>query len=911
MAKPFDAYQTWLGIPPENQPPNYYDLVGVKLFEPRASVIKEGASDQIAALSDRGTTDEFREIVARLTERIETARDCLLDDAKKRQYDEKLRARQQVRDRTVAAPKPPPTSARAHGVKSPPPGSPESRLPAKGRPLPLIVGGIGAVVAVFAIIAAGLAMRSGDPPATPRAEEPGVSVTKPNSTDSAIPAATAGVGSEPPPGTGSADGVVSSTKELIAISKFSPRELVEGGDLKIWLSAQPQVAKFAFRVHPHEEWTPVERGGDVAAFGGERLGGRPMAGMGAIGSRRPGVFGPADGTENFDPHSLRIPSVTLGLLKLQVRGMDRDGNEVATVSHEFPVVANPWKNWRQSAVLSHGSSIDGLHAAANERLLVKCRGPESVPTSSRRTIPTLSGQGQFTGTVTQCVVWSTSGKLESAISVSGLIGATLSEEGKPLLLRRELMESATAPPVEQLFLEANGNEARISDLEGTSGVLAVAFCGDQKIVAVEVQDSVRLMNTSDQKLLHTFRIEADGGPAPARAPGLSMGPQRFPSFESLSTPHARRLTFSPDATLLARADSQRAEIVIWNTSEKRRVVVLPALATDLSFNADGSQVAICNPESLQVWRVGDGKMIWQDSAATAAVTFSHDGKFLAVGRGNSVAILRAADGYLVRELVAHDGPISNLVFSADGTALASAASDNTVRIWRELEQNQAPISETAPPPLSGNLVLIDRLIAAGKHGEALDQMPLTYQSESKQANLDPQLVPFDGADLMIEPEYRSMVSKAAAGQPRGFAVLIQQRQFNELQQRVQQVEVEKLSADYQLRLAAIIKSLSVSMSEQAQAALKETEQRMGKERLQSDYAIFRDFPPTVLPADFVDEQQRMQAGRRDSARRVLQKALEARRKGKPIDKKSLEVIVNQEFFLPDEAAAAKRLTGRE
>jgi TRAP-type mannitol/chloroaromatic compound transport system substrate-binding protein len=140
---------------------------------------------------------------------------------------------------------------------------------------------------------------------------------------------------------------------------------------------------------------------------------------------------------------------------------------------------------------------------------------------------------------------------------------------------------------------------------------------------------------------------------------------------------------------------------------------------------------------------------------------------------------------------------------------------------------------------------------------------------------------------------------------------VQSRQFNEVQQRVQRVDVEKLSADYQMRLAEIVKALSAKMSEQAQAALKDSEQRMGKERLQSNYAIFRDFPPTVLPADFVADQTRMQDGRRDSARRVLQKALDAQRKGKPIDKKSLEVIVNLEFFLPAEAAAAKRMIGRQ
>ena len=29
----FDAYHEWLGIPPKDQPPNHYRLLGIELFE--------------------------------------------------------------------------------------------------------------------------------------------------------------------------------------------------------------------------------------------------------------------------------------------------------------------------------------------------------------------------------------------------------------------------------------------------------------------------------------------------------------------------------------------------------------------------------------------------------------------------------------------------------------------------------------------------------------------------------------------------------------------------------------------------------------------------------------------------------------------------------------------------------------
>src|SRR5688572_1794287 len=33
MTEPFDAYYTWLGIPPAEQPPHFYRLLGVQPFE--------------------------------------------------------------------------------------------------------------------------------------------------------------------------------------------------------------------------------------------------------------------------------------------------------------------------------------------------------------------------------------------------------------------------------------------------------------------------------------------------------------------------------------------------------------------------------------------------------------------------------------------------------------------------------------------------------------------------------------------------------------------------------------------------------------------------------------------------------------------------------------------------------------
>jgi len=43
MSTPFDAYYFWLAIPPKDQPPNHYRLLGVELFEENLDVIAAAA----------------------------------------------------------------------------------------------------------------------------------------------------------------------------------------------------------------------------------------------------------------------------------------------------------------------------------------------------------------------------------------------------------------------------------------------------------------------------------------------------------------------------------------------------------------------------------------------------------------------------------------------------------------------------------------------------------------------------------------------------------------------------------------------------------------------------------------------------------------------------------------------------
>ena len=47
MSEAFDPYRKWLGIPPKDQPPNHYRLLGIAHFEDDPDVIENAATRQM------------------------------------------------------------------------------------------------------------------------------------------------------------------------------------------------------------------------------------------------------------------------------------------------------------------------------------------------------------------------------------------------------------------------------------------------------------------------------------------------------------------------------------------------------------------------------------------------------------------------------------------------------------------------------------------------------------------------------------------------------------------------------------------------------------------------------------------------------------------------------------------------
>ena len=90
MSDTFDPYHQWLGIPPSEQPPHHYRLLGISLFE-QTPVVIENAADQRMTHLRNFQTGHYSALSQKLLNEVAAAKVCLLNPQKKKTYDQCLR----------------------------------------------------------------------------------------------------------------------------------------------------------------------------------------------------------------------------------------------------------------------------------------------------------------------------------------------------------------------------------------------------------------------------------------------------------------------------------------------------------------------------------------------------------------------------------------------------------------------------------------------------------------------------------------------------------------------------------------------------------------------------------------------------------------------------------------------------
>jgi hypothetical protein len=158
MVEAFDPYHKWLAIPPGEQPPNHYRLLGAQTFESDADVIANAADRQMAHVKvfQAGPHSAFSQ---KILNEIAAARVCLLNPQRKAEYDALLRGQ-------LAAQEPVKTEDSTSGIDlgfdipaSPPIiAPPPTRLRERGyswQPYAAIAAGAAVVVLIGAVLLSG------------------------------------------------------------------------------------------------------------------------------------------------------------------------------------------------------------------------------------------------------------------------------------------------------------------------------------------------------------------------------------------------------------------------------------------------------------------------------------------------------------------------------------------------------------------------------------------------------------------------------------------------------------------------------------------------------------------------------------------------------------------------------------
>ncbi|QDT44933.1 Serine/threonine-protein kinase pkn1 [Gimesia alba] len=126
----FDPYQRWLGIPPQDQPPHFYRLLGLELFEEDPEIIKAAAENAIAFIQQNAFGEELQQS-QRLLKDIEKVAAYLMSPPHKAKYDKKLKAKLGISTPEVSAPEAPTqqTSSKQNPKPAPPTSSQSQESP--------------------------------------------------------------------------------------------------------------------------------------------------------------------------------------------------------------------------------------------------------------------------------------------------------------------------------------------------------------------------------------------------------------------------------------------------------------------------------------------------------------------------------------------------------------------------------------------------------------------------------------------------------------------------------------------------------------------------------------------------------------------------------------------------------------
>lgn len=336
-----------------------------------------------------------------------------------------------------------------------------------------------------------------------------------------------------------------------------------------------------------------------------------------------------------------------------------------------------------------------------------------------------------------------------------------------------------------------GNGSEIATLTGhTEAVGSVAFNNDgERIVSTGSDHTVRIWDASNGTEIHTMRGHTTNVNSAAFSPDGSrvVSASHDDTIKIWDATTGRELRtikgnsnggycayFSPDGKSIAGGSSNGA-IKIWDVDSGEETMTFgghAAAVFDVSFSPDGQRIAsVSMDQTVKIWDVNSGhelKCLRGHSSWVHHVVFNHDGtkvmsgsqdrtikiwdtetglevaaleqpwrvfglaasqdgQRIATGFGNTIRILEAHPGDEFREFGRHVSTVTSVVFSPDGSQIASGSELGTIKIWDTKTGNKicTLVKGRATPGFVGGIASLSfnpegtRLFSATKNGEKL------------------------------------------------------------------------------------------------------------------------------------------------------------------------------------------------